>query len=74
MVTPVAGTIVTLNFPFSDLSTSKRRPALVVADSSKGDCICMQITSKQWTDRSAIEVKKSDFQSGSLQRISDIRP
>jgi mRNA interferase MazF len=32
MERPVKGDVVVIPFPFSDLSASKRRPALVVAD------------------------------------------
>jgi len=38
-------TIVIINFPFSDLSGSKKRPALVVADWGSEDVILAQITS-----------------------------
>ena len=33
------GDIVFVHFPFSDLSKSKLRPALVLADAEKGDLI-----------------------------------
>jgi mRNA interferase MazF len=38
------GDIVILQFPFSDLSSSKRRPALVVANPIGDDVILVQIT------------------------------
>ena len=41
----VKGDVVVLPFPFSDLSTQKRRPALVVAVASADDVILAQITS-----------------------------
>jgi len=40
----VKGDAVVLPFPFSDLGSSKRRPALVVAIASAGDVILAQIT------------------------------
>ena len=43
----VKGDIVVLPFPFSDLSASKRRPALVLADLQGDDIILCQITSKK---------------------------
>ena len=42
----VKGSVVVLPFPFSDLSSSKRRPALVLADLQGDDLICCMITSK----------------------------
>jgi len=40
----VKGEVVVLNFPFSDLSGAKRRPALVLADLDGDDIILCQIT------------------------------
>ena len=74
MVTPVAGSVVLVPFPFSDLSASKLRPALVIASSGHGDWVCVQITSNPYSDLSAIEVGDADFQEGSLNRISYVRP
>lgn len=42
----VKGDVVVVPFPFSDLSASKRRPALVVATFMGDDVILCQITSK----------------------------
>ena len=47
-------------FPFSDLSASKRRPALVLANLSGNDVILCQITSRQVGDADAISLTDSD--------------
>ncbi|MCB1224421.1 MAG: type II toxin-antitoxin system PemK/MazF family toxin [Verrucomicrobiaceae bacterium] len=43
---PVAGDVVVLPFPQTNLQTGKRRPALVVADLPGDDLILCQITSQ----------------------------
>jgi len=53
--------IVVIPFPFSDLSGSKKRPALVLADLQGDDIILCQITSQKIKDNYAIPVKNSDF-------------
>ena len=45
MVTPAAGSVVLVPFPFSDLSQTKLRPTVVLADAGRGDWILCQITS-----------------------------
>ncbi len=74
MVTPISGAVVLVPFPFSDLSASKLRPALVLADVGNQDWILCQITSKPYADSKAIELKSSDFQSGTLKVVSYVRP
>ena len=74
MATFVKGDIVVLPFPFSDLSASKRRPALVLADLQGDDIILCQITSKNTKDSYAITLDNSDLVSGSLPVPSNVRP
>ncbi|MFM8444313.1 MAG: type II toxin-antitoxin system PemK/MazF family toxin [Methylococcus sp.] len=66
--------VILISFPFSDLSASKLRPALVLADAGKGDWVLCQITSNPYADSAAIELTESDFAEGSLQRLSYARP
>lgn len=61
-------------FPFSDLSQSKRRPALVLVNLQGDDAILCQITSQTISDNDAIPLTSVDFQTGSLQKDSNIRP
>jgi mRNA interferase MazF len=70
----VKGDIVVIPFPFSDLSQSKRRPALVLASLQGDDIILSQVTSKDIKDNYAISVEENDFESGSLSQLSNIRP
>lgn len=70
----VKGDIVVIPFPFSDLSQSKRRPALVLTVLQGNDLILCQITSKSVRDNYAITVDQNDFASGSLNQESNIRP
>ena len=74
MVTPTAGAVVLIPFPFSDLSRTKLRPALVLADAGRGDWILCQITSNPYGDANAIELRDDSFQTGSLRVISYARP
>ncbi len=70
----VRGDVVVLNFPFSDLSQTKRRPALVIADLTGEDLILCQITSQARTDQYSISLDARDFVDGSLNQTSRIRP
>ena len=74
MVLPAVGAIVLVRFPFSDLSQSKLRPAVVLADAGRGDQILCQITSKAYGDAGAVELDHTAFASGSLRVASDARP
>ena len=64
MGTPTAGSIALVPFPFSDLSQSKRRPAVVLANAERGDWIPCQITSKSYADARAVELTDDDFEFG----------
>ena len=66
--------IVTINFPFSDLSGSKRRPALVLADWGGDDIMLCQITTKTNSDGFEVNLQSSDFENGNLPVVSNIRP
>jgi len=70
----VKGDVVVIPFPFSDLSSSKRRPALVVAIASPDDIILAQITSRNFRDNYSIELADEDFVSDGLSLDSNIRP
>ena len=70
----VRGDVVVIPFPFSDLSSSKRRPALVLADLKGSDVILCQITSQHVKDEYAIPLHIGDFQDGNLNQESHIRP
>ena len=74
MATFMKGDVVVVPFPFSDLSSSKRRPALVLADLPGGDIILCQITSQFARDISAVSLTNADFISGVLQVDSNVRP
>jgi hypothetical protein len=47
---PAKGAIVLVRFPFSDLSRTKLRPAVVLADAGRGDRVLCQVTSKPYGD------------------------
>ena len=70
----VKGDVVVLPFPFSDLTASKKRPALVIAAVEGDDVILCQITSRLRTDRYSIPLANSDFKIGGLNLVSNIRP
>lgn len=74
MGTPSVGGVVLVPFPFSDLSQSKLRPALVLAASGQGDFILCQLTSNSYADPLAIEIANGDLRRGSLHRTSFARP
>jgi mRNA interferase MazF len=74
VVPSAAGAVVLLPFPFSDLSQSKLRPAVVLANAGKGDWVLCQITSKPYGDPSAVTIDQVDFAVGSLRVTSFARP
>ena len=74
MATSSAGSVVLVRFPFSDLSSSKVRPAVVLAASGNDDWILCQVTSNPYADQNAVRLDDECFLRGSLQRVSFARP
>jgi mRNA interferase MazF len=65
---------VLVPFPFSDLSQSKVRPAICLADAGRGDWVLCQVTSSPYGDPLAIAIDDADFTSGGLLVASYARP
>ena len=74
MVTPTAGEVVLVPFPFSDLSRSKVRPSVCLADAGRGDWVLCQVTSNPYGDPLAESLDTPDFASGGLLIASFARP
>ena len=74
MAAPATGSVVLLAFPFSDLSQSKLRPAVVLADAGRGDWVLCQVTSNAYGDPRAVELAATDFANGGLRLTSYARP
>ena len=63
---PVAGDVVVIPFPQTNLQIGKRRPAIVVVDLPGDDLILCQITSEFRSDGYSVALATSDFQTGRL--------
>jgi mRNA interferase MazF len=74
MVTPATRAVVSVRFPFSDLSRTKLRPAVILADVGRDDWILCQVTSKPYGDARVIVLTEESFATGSLQVTSYARP
>ncbi|MFN2499593.1 MAG: type II toxin-antitoxin system PemK/MazF family toxin, partial [Pyrinomonadaceae bacterium] len=59
------------SFPFSDLSRSKRRPALVLANLAGSDVILCMITSG--SQNPSIRIDHSDFRTGGLPAWGNVK-
>ncbi len=69
------GDIILIPFPFTDLSGSKVRPALIVSNATvnkTNDLICVQITSQVYKDNFSFEIKDADV-TDSLKGYSEVR-
>jgi len=60
------GDVVVLPFPYTDLLSIKKRPALVIAALKGNNIILAQITTNQRDDEDLISLTKKDFASGFL--------
>ncbi|HAO19497.1 MAG TPA: growth inhibitor PemK [Desulfobacteraceae bacterium] len=70
----IKGDVVVAPFPFSDLSSAKKRPVVVIAALDGEDVLVCQITSKSITDNYAVPLTDNDFSTGGLRQVSNIRP
>ena len=68
----VKGDVVVLPFPYTDFSSVKKRPAVVIATIKGNNVILAQITTNQRNDEDLISLTKKDFSSGSLSSDSFI--
>lgn len=68
------GQVVLSRFPFSDLTSQKLRPCLVIGLAEFEDVILCQITSKPYGSKRAVALANKDFRSGSIVVDSFIRP
>jgi mRNA interferase MazF len=70
----IKGDVVVIPFPFSDLSDTKKRPALVLADLPGDDILLCQITSQPHNEANVFPLMAAHFVSGALPVSSFIRP
>lgn len=70
---PQPGEVLLIPFPYTDLTSSKRRPVLVLREADAfGDFLAAAITS-QPGHADAIPLNQSDFQEGTLPKLSYLR-
>ena len=70
----VKGEVIVLPFPYTDLSTIKKRPALVIATLRGQNIILAQITTVKRKDEGLVSLIKKDFETGFLKQASFIMP
>jgi len=68
----VKGDVVVLPFPYTDFSSIKKRPAIVIAILKGNNVILAQITTNQRNDEDLISLTRKDFASGFLSSDSFI--
>ncbi|HIH09413.1 MAG TPA: type II toxin-antitoxin system PemK/MazF family toxin [Candidatus Diapherotrites archaeon] len=70
--------MVLIPFPFSDLSSSKKRPALIISsdtfNNSSQDIICCLVTTNPKSDEYTVSISEADVESGKLHFDSTIKP
>ena len=69
----VVGDIVVIEFPFSSLKGSKRRPVLILKVPKGKDIIVSQITGSSYEKSVEVKIEDKDFGQGSLKRKSFVR-
>lgn len=68
------GQVILTQFPFSDLSSKKVRPCLVIGLAEFDDMVVCQVTSKRFGSKNAVPFSTTDFRIGSIVVDSFIRP
>lgn len=74
MVSLSTGAVVVVRFPFSVLTSSKFRPAVVLAVIGDSEAILCQVTSNPYADASAIALPPAAFSSGNPKATGFARP
>jgi len=71
------GDIVLVSFPFTDLSSSKRRPALILSpdffNAAREDLVLAAVTSRITDDPNAVPLWRGDFAAGGLPKPSIVK-
>ena len=62
----VKGDVFVLPFPYTNFSSIKKRPAVLIATLKGNNVILAQITTNQRNDEDLISLTRKDFASGSL--------
>ena len=73
MERPMKGDVVVIPFPFSDVSRTKKRPALVIAEPFGEDVLLSQITTRANENNFSIKLDNNDFYSGNLPHSSSVK-
>ena len=68
-----SGDLVTVAFPFTDLSGAKRRPALVLLAHGQ-DLVLCGVTSQLSGRSDAVPLEGTDMDAGRLPKRSEVRP
>ena len=72
------GDVIVVPFPFTDQSTVKRRPAVVISSAAyhhaRPDLLIMAITSQPSSSLSVVEVQIQDWQGAGLLKPSVLKP
>ena len=70
------GDVASVNFPFTDISITKKRPALIISNekvNNTGDYLLVQITSKVKHDGLSLQLHQTDYHQHGLPLKSYVR-
>jgi mRNA interferase MazF len=70
---PLNGDVVTVLYPYTDLSGVKRRPAVVIAQLNEDEYLVCQITSQPTLFPHGVRLLDEHFKYGTLNHLSQIR-